>query len=137
MISNIEIQPQLAADQGCSATFELIDSNINAHGWYNEYRFTAIPSNGWNFWKWIVTVERVEEGPGGQSGTFTSEHTVNTIIEYEAWDDLSYISGYGIWSQTITSVVAVFSKPSTGLILHSPVNLQILRGANGTILHDA
>lgn len=136
MVSSITIQPQRAANAGCSASYRLGDTYSDEHGWSNEYIFTATPAEGWHFWKWIVTIKQVEEGPGGQTGTFTKEHTSNPITEYEDYSDWSYISGYGIYSHTVTNVIAIFWYPTTRLILHSPSNLQIIHGSEGRILTD-
>lgn len=60
-------------------------------------------------------------------------------IGTDEWEDSSWISlGYRKGSRIILSLTAVFVKEQqhTGLILHSPNNLKILHGKNGTILRD-
>ena len=138
MVSAVQILPAGAAEAGCAATFAIIDSYSDSSGWSNTYRFTASAATGWNFDHWEVTIDRVEEGPGGETGIYTYNTRANPVEEFESWSDWSHIRDYGIWSWTITNVVAVFTGGTvhTGLILCSATNGEILHGAGANILHD-
>lgn len=139
MVSAVEILPEGAARAGCAASFALVDSYSDSSGWYNAYRFNASAAEGWTFDHWEWTVDRVEEGPGGETGVYNYTSRSNPFEEFESWNDWSHIRDYGIWSWTITNVVAVFTGGTvgTGLILRSATGDAILHGAGDTILHDA
>ena len=140
MVEAIAISPPAAANAGCAATFALVDEYTYGTDWSKDWRFTATPAQGWLFDHWEISKTVTQVGPGGQSGSSVVVDKNNpSSIHTEDYADYSYIGpSWGVWSTTITNVVAVFKSPHvpTHLILRSAANGQILRGAGGTILRD-
>ena len=137
---DITISPSAAADAGCTAIYDLVDAHTGAVDWWKMWEFTATPAQGWVFDHWVIGHTVSQVGPGGQSYSGNIVVDNNPYRKEEFYYDYSYIGpGWGVWSDIITAVVAVFKSPHvpTNLILRSPTNGQILCGASGTILHDA
>ena len=136
MVEDIDIQPSAAKDAGCSAIAGLEDSSAYGSDWWKLWRFDATAVGEWTFDHWAISYTLIEEGPEGQSGSFSDYPKGSPRFEDEYYYDWSYISGYGIWSKTITAVAAVFKRQSSGLILRSATTGRILRTSGGTILRD-
>ena len=145
MVSNINIQPNGAANAGCYATYSIDDEYTYEDSWYKLWRFTAFAADGWIFDHWEMSYSFQDVNIGGPSGNFTLTSRNNpwsggagSQEGTEEWDDTSWesYSQYQHTWRTITSLSAVFKRVQTGLILHSPTNLQIIHGAGGTILRD-
>ena len=148
MVNAIDIQPQGAANAGCSATSTLADSYSDTNLWWKLWEFQAFAAQGWVFDHWEMSYSYQDTVVGGASGNFTQSSTSNPWSSgaysqqgTEEWDDASWqsYSGYQHGWRTITALTAVFRlvHVPTNLILRSPTNGQILRGAAGTILRDA
>lgn len=148
MVDVITISPAAAANAGCTATFELVDSYSSGSDWWKLWKFTATPAQGWVFDHWEMSYSYQDIVSSGPSGNFTMSNASNpwSTGAYsqegtEEWEDSSWesYSGYRLGWRTITAVTAVFRlvHVPTNLILRSPTNGQILRGASGTILRDA
>ena len=148
--SEIAISPPQAKVDGCGASATIVEQYDNRPEydiWYKWYRFHATAAQGWRFDHWVQYYSYVDTDPSGT--TATGATTISGANPWQGggyvevgtdeWEDGSWISlGYRRGYRLILSLTAVFVKEHeyTGLILHSPNNLQILHGQGGTILRD-
>lgn len=148
MVAAIDISPPAAAQAGCSATATVVDSWSYGGDWYRAYSFEATAAAGWVFDHWEQTYDYQEGEAGGtvligakcssvdrtwRSGSYSQEGTEEWRSDYTSVGP-EYVR---VDLRTIVGLVAIFRRASTGLILRSAANGQILRGAGGTILRDA
>lgn len=146
MVDNITISPQSAANAGCTATFELIDSDSYDSNWWKMWKFTATAAQGWVFDHWNMSYSYQGPDPSDPSGNFTMSNG-NSTWSYGAFSqegteewDCKYDGFFYFrdsW-RTITSMTAVFRfvHVPTKLIIRSATSGIILRGASGAILRD-